>query len=299
MGNILVGTSSWADRSLVVSGRFYPPEIKTPAARLNYYSKEFPIAEIDTSFHFFPTSHNLALWLDNTPEGFTFDIRAYSMFTGHPAQFAALPASIRRQYPDLVEHKTLYLHHLPVPAVEQLWGLFAAYAATVEKAGKLGVVLFQFPPWFHPSEENREYLISCRERLRDYRLAVEFRTGDWVTGETLPTTLAFLRRHGIALVCVDEPQGLKTSVPPVTAATASVAMVRFHGRNTETWEKRGSSPADRFNYLYKREELEEWAVKVKELSLQAEKVHVIFKNKFEDYSARNARDFNVLLRAMN
>ncbi len=295
MGKILTGISSWADRGLVASGRFYPDDVKTPADRLRYYSEQFPIAEIDSSFHFFPTARNLALWLDSTPPGFTFDIRAYSLFTGHPTQFSALPASVRQEYPDLSDHKTVYLHHLPEAAIDQLWGIFIKYAAALEQAGKLGVVLFQFPPWFHPSEENREYLLSCCRRLSGFRLAVEFRTGDWLIGDTLAATLGFLRRHEIALVCVDEPQGLKTSVPPVTAATSPVAMVRFHGRNTETWEKRGGEAADRFKYLYDRKELEEWAEKVWELSAVTEKVHIIFKNKYEDYSVQNAREFLELL----
>ena len=64
MSKILIGTSSWADHSLVESGLFYPPEVKTPAGRLRYYSERFPIAEIDSSYHYFPTRHNLDLWLD-------------------------------------------------------------------------------------------------------------------------------------------------------------------------------------------------------------------------------------------
>ncbi len=69
MSRILIGTSSWADHSLVESGLFYPPEVKTPAGRLSYYSERFPIAEIDSSYHYFPTRQNLNLWLENTDSG--------------------------------------------------------------------------------------------------------------------------------------------------------------------------------------------------------------------------------------
>ena len=88
MSQILIGTSSWADHSLVESGLFYPPEVKTPAGRLSYYSERFPIAEIDSSYHYFPTRQNLTLWLENTPPGFVFDIRAFNLFTGHPTPLA-------------------------------------------------------------------------------------------------------------------------------------------------------------------------------------------------------------------
>ena len=75
MSKIYIGTSSWADRSLVESGLFYPPDVKTAGERLRYYSGKFPIAEIDSSYHFFPTRQNLSLWLDNTPPDFIFDVR--------------------------------------------------------------------------------------------------------------------------------------------------------------------------------------------------------------------------------
>jgi uncharacterized protein YecE (DUF72 family) len=296
MSRILIGTSSWADHSLVASGLFYPPEVKTAAGRLKYYSERFPIAEIDSSYHYFPTRQNLALWLENTPPGFIFDIRAFSLFTGHPTLPLALPRSIREEHQELANHKgSLYIHHLPEDVVERLWGIFAAYASEVESAGKLGVILFQFPPWFHPSKENLDYVIACRERFPRHQLAVEFRTGDWLAGDGLGDTLAFLRQHELALVCVDEPQGMKTGVPPVAEVTAPVAMVRFHGRNAENWEKKGISAEERFNYLYKEEELKEWLPDIQRMAEQAEKVHIIFKNKSLDFPIRNARELKGML----
>ena len=98
MAKILVGTSSWADHSLVESGLFYPAEVKTPADRLSYYAKRFPIAELDSSYHFFPTRQNKDLWLNNTPSGFTFDLRAYSLFTGQPTTVSSLPRTIREEH---------------------------------------------------------------------------------------------------------------------------------------------------------------------------------------------------------
>jgi uncharacterized protein YecE (DUF72 family) len=296
MSRILVGTSSWADRSLVESGSFYPREIKTPAERLRYYTGRFPIAEIDSSYHYFPTRQNLSLWLDNTPPGFVFDIRAFSLFTGHPTPVRALPGSIREEHAELADHKgNIYLHHLSGDIADRLWGIFASYASEIETAGKLGVILFQFPSWFHVSKENFGYLTACRERFPRQRLAIEFRTPDWLREDTLEETLAFLRRHELALVCVDEPQGLKTSVPPVAEVTSSVGMIRFHGRNTQNWEKKGISAEERFNYLYDEDELRAWVPNVRKMAERAERVHVIFKNKFRDYPVRNASQFTQML----
>jgi len=292
MSNILIGTSSWADHSLVESGLFYPPEVKTPAERLGYYSQRFSIAEIDSSYHYFPTRQNLNLWLENTPPGFIFDIRAFSLFTGHPTPPHALPRSIREEHEELANHRgNLYLHHLPEQVVDRLWAIFASYARAVETAGKLGVILLQFPPWFHPNKENFDYLSACRERFSEQQLAVEFRTGDWLSGANLKETLTFLRRHGLALVCVDEPQGMKSSVPPLVEITSTVGMVRFHGRNAENWEKKGISAEERFNYLYSEDELRAWVPNIRRMLEQADKVHVIFKNKSRDFPIRNAREF--------
>ena len=296
MAQILIGTSSWADRSLVKSGLFYPPEVQTAAERLRYYAGKFPIAEIDSSYHYFPTRQNLSLWLENTPPGFVFDIRAFSLFTGHPTPVRALPRSIREEHAELADHKgNIYLHHLPEDVADRLWGIFASYSEDMESAGKLGVILFQFPPWFHVSGENFDYLAACRERFPKRQLAIEFRTAGWLLKDNLKKTLAFLRKHELALVCVDEPQGLKTSVPPVAEVTSSVGMVRFHGRNVESWEKTGIPVEERFNYLYAEKELRAWVPKVRKMVEQAGKVHVIFKNKFRDYSVRNAREFTEML----
>jgi uncharacterized protein YecE (DUF72 family) len=296
MERILIGTSSWADHSLVESGLFYPPEVKTAAERLRYYAGRFPIAEIDSSYHYFPTRQNLSLWLENTPSDFVFDIRAFSLFTGHPTPVRALPRSIREEHKELADHKgNIYLHHLSKDVADRLWGIFASYAEEMESAGKLGVILFQFPPWFHVGKENFDYLAACRERFPRQRLAIEFRAAGWLLEDNLKETLAFLRKHELALVCVDEPQGLKTSVPPVAEVTSSVGMVRFHGRNVENWEKTGIPVEERFDYLYGEKELRAWVPKVRKMAEQAGKVHVIFKNKFRNYSVRNAREFTEML----
>ena len=296
MSRILVGTSSWADRSLVESGLFYPPEVETAAERLSYYAGKFPIAEIDSSYHYFPTRQNLSLWLENTPPGFTFDIRAFSLFTGHPTPVGALPRAIREEHAQLADHKgNIYLHHLSEDVADRLWEIFAAYAAKMESAGKLGVILFQFPPWFHISKENLDYLTACRERFPKQQLAIEFRTADWLREDNLQHTLTFLRQHELAVVCVDEPQGLKSSVPPLAEVTSPVGIVRFHGRNAANWEKKGISVEERFNYLYDEDELRAWVPKVRKMAGQAAKVHVIFKNKFHDYSVKNAGQFTKML----
>jgi uncharacterized protein YecE (DUF72 family) len=78
-------------------------------------------------------------------------------------------------------------------------------------------------------------------------------------------------------------------------ATGPLAVVRLHGRNTETWDARTAAASDRFNYLYDVVELREWVPRVRRLAERAAVVHVLFNNNYEDYGVRNARQMRLLL----
>jgi uncharacterized protein YecE (DUF72 family) len=97
MGRILIGISSWSDKTLLAS-EFYPGDVKTPVERLRFYSQDFPIAEIDATYHHLPAGGVIDLWLNNTPDGFKFDIKAFSMFTHHPTPFDSLPGPIKEEF---------------------------------------------------------------------------------------------------------------------------------------------------------------------------------------------------------
>src|SRR5437588_5697049 len=103
-GRILVGTASWADKSLIDSGKFYPPEVKTPEARLQYYAATFPLVEVDSTYYAMPAERTAGLWVQRTPENFTFDVKAFALFTQHPTPPRALPKDVREGLsPELVD----------------------------------------------------------------------------------------------------------------------------------------------------------------------------------------------------
>lgn len=295
MGKILVGLSSWADPELISSG-FYPPEIKTPVERLNYYATRFSIVEMDSSYHFLPTRRNSETWIEATPPGFLFEVKAFSLLTQHPTPLESLPRDVRDIALNAINKEgNLYLHNLPENLSKEIWSRFEASIQPFVSAGKLGAITFQFPPWFHPRPENYQYILECKEKLSRYRLAVEFRTGSWLSEEHLDQTLQLLRENGLALVCVDEPQGLKTSVPTIAEATSSLAVVRFHGRNQGNWERNNIPVTEKYNYYYQQDELREWVPKIKRLADNTEQVLVIFKNKHLDYYLKNALQMIALL----
>jgi uncharacterized protein YecE (DUF72 family) len=272
MGRIMVGLCSWTDPALAGAG-WYPPEARSAEARLRHYAARFPVVEVDATYYALPSERNSRLWVERTPPGFVFDVKAFSLLTGHPTRAAALPAAMRPPS----GRTTVYPSGLPEAALDEVWERFLGALRPLDEAGRLGSVLFQFPPWFRPGPEARAYLLECRRRCAPYRLSVEFRNADWYRpAERARRTLDFLRRHELPLVCVDMAQGHASSVPPVAAATSErLAVVRFHGRSA-AWAD--GDRVERFRYGYGAEELASWVPKVHALADRAEEVHVLFNN---------------------
>jgi uncharacterized protein YecE (DUF72 family) len=291
--NIDCGTCGWTDRTLIQSG-FYPPEASTAADRLNYYARQFPLVEVDSTYYSPPSERNAELWAERTPSDFTFNIKAYGLLTHHPVEVRMLPKSVQTLLPASPEKKRIYPSALPQEAMNLLWRMYIDALHPLAEQGKLGCVLFQFPPWFRKNRGNVAYLEQLPDRL-PYAIAVEFRGGGWMDADRQKSTLEILERRGLSYVVVDEPQGFKSSVPPVIACTAPLAVLRFHGHNDENWVKRGISVTERFKYLYSEDELKTWVDPVRTLAQHADRTHVLMNNCYADYAVRNARQLADLL----
>lgn len=287
MGKILVGTASWTDQTLLAAG-WYPPEARTPEQRLAYYARQFPLVEVDATYYTPPSERNSALWAARTPDGFTFNVKAFSLLTGHPTRVSALYADLR---PD-TDRRLVYPKDLDAAVVDAVWERFLSALEPLYAAGRLGAVLFQFPQWFPIGRRNKEYLLECARRAAPYRICVEFRNRTWLSEENRAETLDFLASYALPYVCVDMPQGYSSSVPPVVAATADLAVVRFHG-HSDRWESKDIY--ERFGYRYDEAELREWAPRVRRLAEQASTVHVLMNNCYRDYAQVNARQLADLL----
>lgn len=295
---IRVGTASWTDPTLTRDTDWYPRRSMSAEDRLKFYAANFDLVEVDATYYFPPGKDLAGLWAERTPDDFRMDIKAFSLLTGHPAKRDAVWEDVAEQLP--AEHagkRSVYLSRLPDAAVDLAFAHFDEALRPLYSAGKLGAVFFQFPKWFTNRRDNRRFLDSLKDRLPEYDKAVEFRHASWLSEDSAPKTLKQLEAQGLAFVCVDEPQGFDSSVPPVVAATADLAVIRFHGHNAENWEKRGIGPAERFRYLYTDDEHEQWAPKVAELASGAGETHALFNNCYQDYGVRNARQLATLLDA--
>jgi uncharacterized protein YecE (DUF72 family) len=269
---VRVGTCSWADDALVKA--FYPP--KFPAGeRLAWYAEHYDTVEVDSTYYRLPDYGMVARWAERTPDDFVMHVKAFGAMTRHPVKVDQLPTDMRDEAP--LDDRG----RLERPSREfrgELFRRFNEALIPLRETGKLGGILMQFPPYVVPRESSYDYLEWAREQLVDPAL-VEFRHRSWYEGEQLPETLALLERLGAAHVVVDAPQVEAKNVPPtVLEVTAPIAYVRFHGRNAGTWNVRGGSASERFDYLYSEEELREWVPQLRELAGQAEQAFAVFNN---------------------
>jgi uncharacterized protein YecE (DUF72 family) len=290
MGQILVGTAGWTDKSLIESG-WYPSGASDPERRLRYYASQFPLVEVDSAYYALPAERTAEAWAERTPDGFTFNIKAFSLFTQHPTAVKSLPADLREAAGKAGKAR-VYLKDVDPEVTDEAWNRFFAALEPLRKAGKLGAILLQFPPWFPIGRANKEYIVACAERAAPRRVCVEFRNHTWMTDDNQKETLGFLSANRLPYVCVDEPQGHSNSIPPVLAATSDLAVIRLHG-HSDHWESKDIQ--ERFRYRYDGKELTEWAGNAKRLAEDADQTHVLFNNCYRDYAHVNAQQLEGLI----
>jgi uncharacterized protein YecE (DUF72 family) len=290
MGEIRVGTAGWTDKTLIDSG-WYPDDASNPEKRLKYYASQFPLVEVDSAYYALPAERTAEAWAARTPVEFTFNVKAFSLFTQHPTPVRALPKDLR-EAAEKAGKERVYLKDVDPEVTSQAWDRFRAALEPLRSAGKLGVILFQFPPWFPIGRANKQYILDCAQRAAPDRVCVEFRNRTWMTEDNQKETLEFLSAHDLPYVCVDEPQGYPNSIPPVLAATSDLAVVRLHG-HSDHWDAK--TVQERFNYRYSDKELEKWAGNVRKLAADADETHVVFNNCYRDYAHVNAQRLEGLL----
>ncbi len=298
-GEARFGTASWTDPTMTAPGVFYPKGADSAEERLRYYASQFSVVEVDSTYYALPYKRVAETWVERTPKGFVFDVKAHALMTGQPTEVARLPKAIREELTSqLREKKRIYRKDLPAELLDAVYAQFREGIEPLLDAGKLGAIFVQFPKWVFPSNEARELILETRRRL-DLPIAVEFRHGSWFNEKNAERTVRFLQDNKIPYVAVDEPQGFKSSVPPVVIETNDdLAVFRFHGRNKDNWEKKEISPAERFRYLYDEDELADWTPKIATVAKSTKQTHVVYNNCFSNYGTTNAREAARLLAEM-
>jgi len=293
---IRVGTCSWTEKSLIKSGEFYPSTVKTSEERLRFYAEQFDTVEVDSSYYAMPSMTNAALWADRTPDAFIFHIKAYGALTGHGINPKTLPQEIRAELPD-EQIKKDHIYIKDKQLIGQIVKRFRESITPLAESNKLGVVVYQFPPWFHYSTGNLEHIAESCGHMRDISVGVEFRHGSWLTDQNRDSVLSFLEQQGLTYISADEPQyGTLATIPYFPAVTSDIAYIRLHGRNTSTWLRKGVETSLRFAYEYSDEELKDLIPSIMNINKKAKQTYIMFNNCHLGFAMRNATRIKGMIR---
>jgi uncharacterized protein YecE (DUF72 family) len=255
---VRLGTCSFADEGLVKT--WYPRGVSTSKARLAYYSERFDTTEVDSPYYHLPDPAVTGRWAQRTPPEFVFHVKAHKTMTFHEGE----------------------------PS-DEAFADFRKSIQPLELSGKLRGILLQYHPRFVKSRETLAELERVRPRIEPLVPLVEFRHRSWMEPDERADTLAFLERNGLAYVSVDTPMTRASNVVARHAeATNGVAYVRFHGRNEKTWNIKSEKSSERFDWMYRPEELEEWVEKLGRLTDEADEVYAMFNNNRDDFAPRSA-----------
>lgn len=295
-GTIVFGTAGWTDPTLIRAGTFYPSVSLTPTERLAHYAKHFSMVEVDATFYAIPAPSVSLNWVERTPDGFLFDIKAHPVLTGHPIDRTRLGAEFAELLHGVASDKQrLYPKDLPGELREALVRRFREFVEPLRQARKLGCVMVQLPPWTTSTRGAVRELENLRLLLPELLLAIEFRHPSWLAEGRRARVFDMLRAAGFAYVVVDEPDVVGGGVPAVVRATRDdLGIVRFHGHNVAGWRK-GATVTERFNYLYSPEELAAWVKPIRTLSGETGEVHAVFNNCVRDYAVLGAKDLAALV----
>ncbi len=274
MAEIRVGTCSWADESLVKL--WYPRGVSSSEARLRHYADHFDAVEVDSTFYRLPEEDYATKWAERTPDGFVFHVKAFGLMTRHPVRLEQLPPDLRE---GVATDERGRVDRPPRELRAEVFARFLAALEPLRNAEKLGGILLQFPPYIVFRQSSFDYLAWAREQLAGHHVLVEFRHRSWLDDENRAETLRLLEELDASHVIVDAPKTeAKNLVPTVLALTSPLLYVRFHGRNAGTWNIRGRSAAERFDYLYDDAELAEWAGTLHELAEHTQQAFAFFNN---------------------
>ncbi|MFC0523229.1 DUF72 domain-containing protein [Pontibacillus salicampi] len=269
--NISIGVTGWGDHDSL-----YPDQIP-PQDKLAAYASHFPVVEVDSAFYAIQPQRNYHKWVRQTPDNFSFIIKAFQKMTGHDREKIASS--------DVKE-------------------MFKAYRESIEpviEANKLNAVLFQFPPWFDVRKEHVQKLKVIRSLMGDLPLALEFRNRTWFDPVYKEQTIQFMKDYNWIHSICDEPQAGINSVPTILEPThKDKTIIRFHGRNVHGWNKNGRDDEEwrkyRFLYQYSEEELLEWKKHLEALQEQTNHISILFNNNSGGDAANNAKQ---LMRMMD
>jgi len=262
MACYFIGTAGWSYKDW--EGIVYPEKKGQNFHPLIFLANYINIVEINSTFYRPPSIYMSLSWvkkLENHPD-FLLSVKLHQIFTHKRKDFSMK---------DVDDFK---LGLEPLRAKERLASL-----------------LIQFPWSFANTTAHNEYLVKLFELFIDYPLAVEVRHSSW-DNENFYNLLS---EHKVCFCNIDQPIFQNSIKPSSINTNPQFSYVRLHGRNYENWFKKNAGRDERYNYLYKKEELEDWMDRIKELGSKSSNVYIITNNHYRGQALANALQIKNML----
>jgi uncharacterized protein YecE (DUF72 family) len=255
MAQYHIGTAGWSYKDW--EGIVYPERKDQDFHSLVFLSQFINIVEINSTFYRPPSLRLSLSWVKRVKDhpDFVFAVKLHQVFTHKREGFTQEDAdSFKRGIEPLMVHK------------------------------RLGAVLIQFPWSFAQTPLNTDYLVNLFILFSDYPLALEVRHGSW----DVPSFYALLSEHKVGFCNIDQPLFHNSIKPSAINTNPEFSYVRLHGRNYANWFKQNAGRDARYDYLYTKDELEDWVKRIKDLGKRSGKVFVITNNHYRGQALANA-----------
>lgn len=255
MARYFIGTAGWSYKDW--EGIVYPQKKGQGFHSLIFLAQYINIVEINSTFYRLPALHLSLSWIkkvENVPD-FLFSVKLHQIFTHQRKGFSQK---------DVDNFKF---------GIEPL-----------KARNRLGSILIQFPWSFTNTASHNEYLISLFNYFSDYPLSLEVRHSSWDN----MSFYKLLSEYKVCFCNIDQPIFRNSIKPSSKNTNPQLSYVRLHGRNYSNWFKESAGRDERYNYLYTKEELEEWITKIKELGKKSNKVFVITNNHYRGQALANS-----------
>ena len=255
MARYFFGTAGWSYKDW--EGIVYPERKAQGFHPLIFLAKYINIVEINSTFYRPPAVYMSLSWIkkvDNYPD-FLFSVKLHQIFTHQRKDFT------QKNVDD-----------------------FKLGIEPLRAKNRLAAILIQFPWSFVNTTSHNEYLMSLFYLFSDYPLALEIRHSSWDNSHFYK----LLSEHNVCYCNIDQPIFNNSIRPSAISTNPQFSYVRLHGRNYKNWFKEDAGRDERYNYLYTKDELEEWVEKIKDLGKKSDKVYVITNNHYRGQALANA-----------
>jgi uncharacterized protein YecE (DUF72 family) len=255
MSRYHIGTAGWSYADW--EGIVYPQKKGAGFHPLIYLAAYINIIEINSTFYRPPAISMSVSWIKKVAgfPDFLFTVKVHQLFTHERKNWSQKDVDVFK------------LGIEPLRARERLASL-----------------LFQFPWSFANTSGHQDYLVRLFHVFSGCPMTVEIRHSSW----DVPEFYDLLAKHRVCYCNIDQPVLHNSIKPSARATTPEFSYVRLHGRNSKDWFREGAGRDERYNYLYRQEELNEWVERIKELGRNSNRVFVITNNHYRGQALANA-----------